>query len=298
MARLAIKYEEKWKKEIISFLVNIGGEDNLAKFMNNDYCYIDINGHISSIKDWNSRLKDFCKFTYQELIDKFPYLPGDRVILKEILRVGDKRCDSGFIFDMFWNGSLQQMRYIIKFDTEMIGNKDYGSDDLESEVSMVDDSVNEFFVQSGKITSVNFQDQNYSDEVELCLNNLYEIQKKDDKWFAVKKKIIFPKTYKECCLILGRSPDFSIVTEEDNETYKSFIQLKRCRDAYWLLLENWKPDWNNDEIVKYCIIVDSGIISKQNFRNSQFILAFPTKEIRDSFYENFKNLIEKCKELL
>ena len=29
-----------------------------------------------------------------------------------------------------------------------------------------------------------------------------------------------------------------------------------------------------------------------------FTLAFPTEEMRDAFYENFKELIEECKELL
>jgi hypothetical protein len=28
------------------------------------------------------------------------------------------------------------------------------------------------------------------------------------------------------------------------------------------------------------------------------ILLFPTEEMRDAFYENFKDLIEKCKEFL
>ena len=31
---------------------------------------------------------------------------------------------------------------------------------------------------------------------------------------------------------------------------------------------------------------------------SNTILAFPTKEMRDAFYENFEDLIENCKELL
>lgn len=31
---------------------------------------------------------------------------------------------------------------------------------------------------------------------------------------------------------------------------------------------------------------------------SNVILDFPTKEMRDTFYENFKELIEECKELL
>jgi hypothetical protein len=33
-------------------------------------------------------------------------------------------------------------------------------------------------------------------------------------------------------------------------------------------------------------------------KTNNTILAFPTEEMRDEFYENFKYLIEQCKELL
>ena len=48
-----------------------------------------------------------------------------------------------------------------------------------------------------------------------------------------------------------------------------------------------------DYTEKYCIMVDSGVISSCTFRTTQFILAFPTKDIRDMFVENFRDLIEK-----
>jgi hypothetical protein len=32
--------------------------------------------------------------------------------------------------------------------------------------------------------------------------------------------------------------------------------------------------------------------------NISSVLEFPTPEMRDAFYENFKDLIEQCKELL
>jgi hypothetical protein len=39
-------------------------------------------------------------------------------------------------------------------------------------------------------------------------------------------------------------------------------------------------------------------ISRHISTHIHFILAFPTEEMRDAFYENFKYLIEECKELL
>ena len=132
-----------------------------------------------------------------------------------------------------------------------------------------------------------------------------------------KKKKAYPKTFEKCCKILGllnvdlcfnadyRSFDASKEQWKRLGLMNQFYQLLICRDAYWKiageemgLRKPWKPDWENDEIVKYCIIVDSGIISKQIFHNYQFILAFPTEEMRDAFCDNFKSEIEQCKELL
>jgi len=60
----------------------------------------------------------------------------------------------------------------------------------------------------------------------------------------------------------------------------------------------WKPDWKSGEQKKYCIYYGADIIQKGSWRNYNSILAFPTEEIRDEFFENFKDLIEQCKELL
>ena len=51
---------------------------------------------------------------------------------------------------------------------------------------------------------------------------------------------------------------------------------------------------------KYIISVfEDAVINFENETyNRNAILAFPTEEMRDAFYENFKDLIEQCKELL
>ena len=57
----------------------------------------------------------------------------------------------------------------------------------------------------------------------------------------------------------------------------------------------WKPDWNE---TKYTIVVIENKLVKLYAITLNYILAFPTEKIRDVFYENFKDLIESCKELL
>ena len=123
------------------------------------------------------------------------------------------------------------------------------------------------------------------------------------------KKPTYPKDYDECCEVLGILEDrgfgFINLSECENTLMSYFIQLKRCRDAYWKIAGDqmglgkpWKPDWN-DVCDKYTIYVVYGNeIWRDIGQTINTLLAFPTMEMRDTFYENFKSLIENCKELL
>jgi hypothetical protein len=139
-----------------------------------------------------------------------------------------------------------------------------------------------------------FPNENYADKVELCLGNDYEIVVEDNRTFIQKKKPKYPMTYEECCQHLGCDDKLSA------GKLLSFQQLINARNAYWKIAgeemgldEPWKPDYNHNT-EKYVIYPYP--IDKEYYRNT--ILAFPTEEMRDAFYENFKDLIEKCKELL
>lgn len=134
-----------------------------------------------------------------------------------------------------------------------------------------------------------------------------------------KKEKKYPKTYKECCEILGVDSDnFLAITncyEGEVETtdyervllskFASLWGLRICRDAYWKIAgeemglgKPWEPDWKKGNQSKYCICNISGDIKKISSIFDNVILSFPTEEMRDAFYENFKELIENCKELL
>lgn len=89
-------------------------------------------------------------------------------------------------------------------------------------------------------------------------------------------------------------------------------KLLVCSDAYWKIAgeemglgKPWKPDWRNSEERRYSIVNIEGdinlpetILTKWILKVTNKILVFPIEEICDAFYENFKELIEICKELL
>ena len=174
------------------------------------------------------------------------------------------------------------------------------------------------YMQVGKTIAVIFNDANYEDEVELQLGD-YEIEVRDGKTYAVKKKPAYPKTYEECCKALKISKraqlSYTNPEVEHSNTYLSdekylldaFMKLRICRNAYWKfageqmgLDKPWDSTYGCGEW-GYCIgySINENKIYLQNYRILvNYTLIFPTEEMRDVFYENFKDLIEQCKELL
>ena len=118
----------------------------------------------------------------------------------------------------------------------------------------------------------------------------------------------YPKTYEECYDILGLlkpSDDDSNIFGYNTPLLSKFQKLLICRDAYWKIAgeqmgldKPWKPDWDNENEFKYSLYYFRNRIVYDYSLFSPTILAFPTEEMRDAFYENFKDLIESCKELL
>jgi hypothetical protein len=137
-----------------------------------------------------------------------------------------------------------------------------------------------------------------------------------------KKKTEYPKTYEECCKILGfnseitaelifhyplKCGDYTTMRLPEMNKFEKFIQLYLCRNAYWKLYgeemglgKPWKPDWEeSDGGYRYCIVNRSNNIELVcEWLGENYILSFPSAETRDIFYVNFKEEIEKCKELL
>ena len=144
-----------------------------------------------------------------------------------------------------------------------------------------------------------------NDRYRIVLDPRFDIEVDEGEYYAVRRKKEYPKTYEECCSILNLNTDCGV------RGYKvgllSALQmLLICRDAYWKIAGEemglgklWEPAWNSfsDSIYLTITKCNSRII-KTSICTHDCILTFPTEEMRDAFYENFKELIEQCKELL
>lgn len=140
---------------------------------------------------------------------------------------------------------------------------------------------------------------------ELNTHKDYEIKEVDGKFKLIKKQPKYPKTYEECCKILGVCADDCFSAGHKCQLLTTFQELLICRDAYYVIIgeemglgKPWKPNWNDlcDKYTIYTVYGDE--VWRDVGQTINTILTFPTREIRDAFYENFKDLIEQCKELL
>lgn len=241
------------------------------------------------------------------------------------LKVGDSFNYGGQEYDVdsiLYNRNEKCIVYKLKafgFGVEYITN-----DDLIQNEEWPTEVESTGFMQMGKTVAVCFNKENYETEVELQLGD-YEIEVRDGKTYAVLKKSKYPTNYNECCEVLvGRKPkpheisfdkmELCLVDLDNTQNidfqaphlfqFNSLFRLRMCLDAYWKIAgeemglgKPWEPNWTTFEGMpaifrfRYNIVCDS-------VKNQHCLLVFPTEEMRDAFYENFKDLIEQCKELL
>ena len=236
------------------------------------------------------------------------YKVGDRVKIKSIDWYNENKDANGDV-DC---GSQLFIKTMIKFCGKVLTisqvdhEDDYYNIEEDTKFVLTDDMIEGLaeensttvnYMRMGKITSVIFHDQNYQDKVELDLGD-YELKQEGDKWFAVKKKPNYPRTYEECCQYLGCDDKIKM------QLIGQFIRLINARNTYWKIAgeemglgKPWEPNWTSFPGYP-AIYMFRYQITLSVAKDVHHCLTFPTEEMRDAFYENFKDLIEECKELL
>ena len=130
-------------------------------------------------------------------------------------------------------------------------------------------------------------------------------------WYCNETKISeYPTTYEECWQVIfevdGETnlKEFHHISGYYSEPLGALQKLLCCRDAYWKIAgeelgldEPWEPNWTDGKI-KYGIAYYRNFLIHNNCTHSNKIFVFPTEEMRDVFYDNFKDLIDSCKTLL
>ena len=306
--KLAIKGHATRGKEVIELLEMIGGK-NCYNFSGSDgHAYYVIGGPHHEIRagEYIFGDEDMHFFTLEEFLEKYPFKVGDKVVYTKF---GDN-CDDypDTIEAMKWTGTT--IEYTFNDCVTCLAK------DLKMWNGEPDAVISGIYLNSC----------DYADEVELNLGD-YEIEVRDGKTYAVLKKSKYPTTYAECCEVLvGRKPnpneisfdkmELCLVDLDDTQSIdfqnpylpqlNSLFRLRMCRDAYWKIAgeqmgldKPWEPDWNDRNQPKFGIHnVQNNIRTITLHVLKNMILVFPTEEMRDTFYENFKDLIESCKELL
>ena len=307
---LAIKGDKERGNEVIALLEMLGGINCHNLYGDENYaCYIIENGVIL----YGPQIeKDTVIYTLDKFYKKYPYKVGD------IVKTG--KDEEGVIKEMrwvdndivYWVNSHKTCDWTQTLSVDILDKYNrLNSNDIEHSMDTKVETTG--FMKVGKIVGVIFNDANYEDEVELQLGD-YEIEVRDGKTYAVKKKPVYPKTYEECWKVRFEVDDETILEEFHHvsgyysESLGALQKLLCCRDAYWKIAGDemglgkpWEPKFGKTVLfdITFYLYQDNLVLHKGEYSSSDIcILAFPTEEMRDAFYENFKDLIEKCKELL
>ena len=296
---LAIKGHSTRGKEVIEILKMMGGKNTAYNGTDINVIYvIDDKGIIRSLFFNDSVLMkmEYDIFTLEEFLEKYPFKVGDKVFLYDNITLG---CVTGMKWDeetvkycVYTSSECWcDVKELLKWNTIDLVEKHYIDNMEEKDKAKAPDIKGEDY--SGKRFGYKIPD-GYEFDVVV-----------DGKIILKPIKPKYPKDYEECCKILNTYCTMPSRPGYKEDLIAKFQELFICRDAYWKIAGedmglggSWKPSLvasNGDRWVLYncggTIIKDIGSVANN-------ILTFPTSEMRDVFYENFKKDIEQCKELL
>ena len=319
---LAIKGHATRGRDIIQLLEMLGGRNSnncTGQFINRIY-FINKNGYIESTDDAKLRLY-YLSYSLNEFKIRYPYVINDVV---------SRKCHPTIKFQisqMKWDDMEECVIYVLnnQLTARVDDLQPYKEETMEERKSI---NLNELEQQldeaSSKETteSLNKWLDGEPQPKAPILSNRYDYAEGkcgyvipdgyefDSIKQGFQTEIIlrpikpqYPKTYEECCYIL----DIDFI-DNDAKGYKceqlyNLQKLLICRDAYLKIAgkqmglgKTWKPDW--DGKTYYVIENHRGDASTDLRWNTNAFLIFPTEEIRDTFYENFKDLINECKDFI
>lgn len=114
-----------------------------------------------------------------------------------------------------------------------------------------------------------------------------------EEYDKILKYLYFTSEYDEIGIGGTRYDHFA--TENEAKAFCALGKLIQLRDAW---VGYWKPDWNDSNKHKWCIINDINNIVIGLYGNTSRLLSFPTERMAEDFLETFRNLIEQAKMFL
>lgn len=279
MTQLAIRGHATRGEEVIEILEMLGGKNSYEYSGNCIEIHYYIANEIYSTRISPINKNIFMCFTLEKFLEKFPYKVGDRVRIPEY---ESEVC----INKMLWNGNEVLYEVVVDDEVERYSAEElneFNEPNKEETVTIDDFKAN---------TKEWLIDKLHNMVISKAIKTIGDIHEE-------LHKPQYPKTYDECVNMFNCSVETVNLT-----TIAALRELIYCRNAYWKIVgeqmrlgKPWEYDMSKNEFV-YTIAYQYGFIQKCESRYKSHLLVFPTKEMRDGFYENFKELIEICKEFL
>lgn len=307
--RLAIKGHSTRGKEVIELLEMMGGINPFT--INNGViignretsCYYISKDTATKYISWDyigpEEIDKYEIFTLEEFLEEYPYKVGGKVT--------DGYGNVLTIKSMSWCADIETMVYDFEDAVIVLAAEDMKPvDDADEDNTKPSKMKNVLVELLEHIKTTPKEDlEREFEEIKEWSNVGPTVEEFRTFCECVNKKPKYPTTYEECIELLHLQD--LIVEGRLGYEWRLVSNLQKlllCRDAYWKIAgevmgldKPWEPDWTSGKPF-YCISVSGNTIGKGKWYTDNKILAFPTEEMRDIFYENFKNEIEQCKELL
>lgn len=265
-------------------------------------------------------IDDMYFFTLEEFLKKYPFKVGDKVFLYDNIT-------EGCVTEMKWDEDKGTVKYcvytsaeywcdvkeLLKWNAEFLVNKEKGEEVGKMLVDItlshlhrnhLEDVLSELY-EHIKTTPKEELEREF-EEIKEWSNVGPTVEEFMAFCECVNKKPKYPDNYDECCEVIGiNRHDVEIdLPQPYQQKMFNFFKLRICCDAYWKIAgeqmgldKPWKPDWN-EETDKFTISNKCNKIYLNNTAWYAEVLSFPTAEMRDAFYDNFKDLIKSCMEML
>ena len=221
---------------------------------------------------------DYKIFTIEEFFEKFPYKVGDKV---KIAKTGKIVSIEG----MSWRNEICEVVYETCYNNDCVAFysaielQPYKEETMESKPNLLQQLKEYFDNTPREVIEKEWHELSYLNEIGPTVEEYLECVKK------YRQSYQYPKTYEECCDVLEiKYASFCVGYQE--ELLDNLQQLIVCRDAYWKIA-GWNPKVKSD--VFYMNTLPSYL---------RDLFPMPTEEMRDNFFNNFKELFESCKAFL
>lgn len=165
----------------------------------------------------------------------------------------------------------------------------------ERNITLTLDKAKEWYKKGGEVREVVLQA--YSEE-ELTKIDLPKTWKEFCENYYIKEGMSFIDNTSNIALIPSYRENQCFDSNRDKnlcpskksaKAHLTLIQLEQLRDYY---RQGDIPDFNNDDIKKYCIIKIKNDIYVKTAYNTNSFLSFNKKEVAEEFLTNFKPLIK------